>query len=236
MRAAVDLHIHSALSPCADNEMTPNNIVNMARLKGLDIIAVTDHNSAENCLSAARCGSSAGILVIPGMELQTIEEIHLICLFPDMDAVFRMQRTVYSSLSNMGNNEEIFGEQLIFDENDEIKGKNDRLLISASQLNIDEACRYVRELGGAVIPAHVDRDEYSILSAFGTIPNELGFSCQEISRKCDLGFFKAKNPNIASFKYIRSSDAHYLGNILEREMFVEMDRLDSYSLIRALGQ
>ena len=101
MHAYIDLHIHSALSPCADNEMTPNNIVNMAWLKGLDIIAVTDHNSVENCKAVLKCAEERGILAIPGMEVETREEVHVICLFPDMDSAMEMQNIVWSGLPDI---------------------------------------------------------------------------------------------------------------------------------------
>ena len=235
MKVAVDLHIHSALSPCASNEMTPNNIVNMSKLKGLDIIALTDHNSVENCQALSKCALSAGILFVPGMELQTIEEIHLICLFPNVHQALRMQQIVYASMSEMKNNVEIFGEQLILNEFDEVEGITDKLLIAASGLSIDDACKYVRKFKGVIIPAHIDRQEYSLLSNFGMVPLELGFSYLEISKKCDYTLFITENVELKRFKFLKSSDAHYLEDILEREIYIEIEELNIESLITALS-
>ena len=147
MKAYIDLHIHSSLSPCSDKDMTPNNIVNMAYLKGLDIIAVTDHNSAENCDAMVICGKKRGIIVVPGMELETREEVHLVCLFPSVAEAHRMQEIVYNALPDIENREDIFGQQIMMDEEDNISGYQKRLLLTASSLSIDDAFMNVSSLG-----------------------------------------------------------------------------------------
>jgi len=133
-----DLHIHSALSSCAENDMTPNNIVNMALLKGLDFIAITDHNSAENVKAVMKCAQNKDIIVVPGMELETAEEVHLACLFPDLESVIEYSRKIYSSLPEIKNNERIFGQQLVVDSGDKIIRIVDGLLSTATRLTIDE--------------------------------------------------------------------------------------------------
>jgi PHP family Zn ribbon phosphoesterase len=231
---AADLHIHSALSPCADNEMTPNNIVNMAFLKGLDFIAVTDHNSVENIRAVLKCAESRDIIAVPGMELETNEEVHLVCLFPDVEAAFFMQEKVYRSLPDMKNREDIYGPQLIMDEEDAILGSLDRLLLTASGLGVYEVFSMVREAGGAVIPAHVDRQSYSMLSNLGAIPEDLDINYLEVSRDCDLYSFKKTHPSLAEYSFLRSSDAHYLKDIFERETVLELEERSIHCLLEKL--
>lgn len=234
MKVAVDLHIHTALSPCAADDMTPNNIVNMASLKGLEIIAVTDHNSVENCEAVSKCAESRGLIFIPGMELETREEVHLICLFPGLAEAFKMQDLVYKALPDMKNREDIFGRQLLMDENDNIRGSNARFLLTATSVSVEDAFDAVNKLGGAVMPAHVDRESYSIISNLGLVPQNQGINYLEISTKCDIEKLLARNNYLRSFQYIRSSDAHMLGDILERESFIDLEECSASCLINSL--
>lgn len=234
MKFAVDLHIHSALSPCSDNDMTPNNIVSMAFLKELDFIAVTDHNSIENINAVLKCAEQMGIIAVPGMELETCEEVHLICLFPTIEKALEFQKVVYAHLPRFENREDIFGEQLVMDDSDNITGRMEWLLLTAAQLSIEDAFAAVEELGGAIIPAHVDRDSYSIISNLGGIPENLKAGYVEISKNCDLTDFMNKNDTIRPFSFIRSSDAHHLGDILERESFIELEEKSVDCLIKIL--
>lgn len=233
MKAAVDLHIHSALSPCSDNEMTPNNIVNMALLKGLDIIAVTDHNCVENYAAFQKCAGSK-ILVVSGMEVESREEVHLICLFPGIREALEAQKAVHGALPEMENREDIFGAQLLFDEGDNIIGRCKRLLLTAANLSADDIFKMVEDLGGVTIPAHVDRQSYSMISNLGMIPEGLGINYLEISRGCDPVKFMESNPGLAKYKLIKSSDAHNLEDLLERESFLEIREISERSLIESL--
>lgn len=234
MHAYIDLHIHSALSPCADNEMTPNNIVNMAWLKGLDVIAVTDHNSVENCRAVMKCAQERGILVIPGMEVETREEVHVVCLFPDMGSAIEMQSVIWSGLPDIKNRVDIFGEQLKMDDQDNIIGKIDRLLVTASDIGVDDVFEIVEGLGGVALPAHIDRASYSLLSNLGFIPEELRIRYLELSKKCDLQNFLEQNKGFGKYRYIKSSDAHILGDILEKEFCLEVKSLSIEDLFKVL--
>ncbi|MDP4091765.1 MAG: PHP domain-containing protein [Bacillota bacterium] len=234
MKFATDLHIHSALSPCADKDMTPNNIVNMARLKALDIIAVTDHNSAENIEAVLSCCEGSDVLTIPGMEIETREEVHLICLFPDLESVLAMQKKVYDALPGFKNNEKIFGEQIIFNSSDEITGSVDQLLLTATRLSLEETVLNVLELGGAVIPAHIDRNSYSILSNLGGIPENLNIRWLEVSRGGDREKLLKEVDYLSKYFLLTSSDAHSLENILERENFIELSNKTVESLLCTL--
>jgi len=232
MKIAVDLHIHSALSPCSDNDMTPNNIVNMALLKGLDVIAITDHNSAENVEAVLQCAKDKGIVVIPGMEIETREEIHAVCFFPDLETVLKMQHIVYEALPDLKNREDIFGEQLVMDSNDDIRGHVDRLLLTATSLSLEDVHKTAQDLGGVMVPAHVDRDSYSVLSNLGMIPEYLELKYLEISRTCDLIKLTEAMPELRKYRFIRSSDAHTLGDIFERESFMEAEEKSVKGLLR----
>lgn len=235
MKYAVDLHIHSALSPCADKDMTPNNIINMALLKGLDAIAITDHNSGANLEAVSKCAKKSGLLFIPGIEVETSEEVHLVCLFPDVESALKMHCCISEALPPLKNRKDIFGEQLILDENDRVTGEEDQMLITATNLSVYDVFGSAALLGGAVIPAHVDRPSYSMLSNLGMIPDDLGIKYLEISRNCDKYEFRASRPELDGFGLIRSSDAHYLGDMLERESLLELGELSPRAVIDMLA-
>ena len=211
-----DLHIHTALSPCAEDDMTPNNIVNMAALCGIDCIAVTDHSSCKNCgalIAAARLADSP-LCVIPGMELTTSEEIHVICLFPDIESAMSFDRTVEAALPDIQNRPQIFGRQLLMNEYDEIIGEFPKLLLSASQIDVYSAVKVVGALGGIAYPAHIDRDSFSILSNLGMIPEDLDISVAELSAGADRLNFSLP------YRIITASDAHRLSSISEESVQV----------------
>ncbi|HBR02890.1 MAG TPA: phosphoesterase [Ruminiclostridium sp.] len=231
MKCWVDLHIHSCLSPCAEDDMTPNNIVNMALLKGLDMIAVTDHNSARNAETIIEAGRKAGIEVVPGMELCTTEEVHLICLFPQLTPLLEFEEIVYEHLPPFRNREDIFGTQIIMDAEDQPCGRESRLLSGASSLDIETAIGLVRNLGGVVIPAHVNRESYSMLNTLGVIPEDYHFKFLEHSKNCILPVFLEKHPELEGYQWICSSDAHFLSQILEREVSVEIRRKSCEALL-----
>ena len=223
MKFAIDFHIHSALSPCADDDMTPNNIVNMAILKGLDIIALTDHNSCKNLPAIMEVGKKQGLMVIPGMEVQTKEEVHILCLFKDLNIAMKFDEIVHNCLPNIANDEEVFGKQLIMNSQDKVIDKEPRLLISSCSLSIDDVFSLVRAFGGFCIPAHVDRTAYSIISNLGFIPPSLKIKTVEISKKGNIESIVKRFPYLKDFDYIISSDAHYLWDISEREFFIDIE-------------
>lgn len=234
MEFAVDFHIHSTLSPCADEEMTPNNIINMALLKQLDIIAVTDHNSCKNLPAVMEVGKKNGLTVIPGMEVQTKEEVHIICLFKRLEAAQKFEEIVYNSLPEIQNNEELFGTQLIMDEQDNIIGKVGKLLLSSTCLSVNDVFILVRGLGGICIPAHVDRNSYSIITNLGFIPPSLKVKTIEFSRKNSPEEILKRYSFLKKYNYIVSSDAHFLWDISEREFFIEMEYLSITELFQKL--
>ena len=222
MKLSYDLHIHSALSPCADNDMTPNNIVNMSIIKGLDVIAVTDHNSCANVEAVLKCASAQGLIVIPGMELETAEEIHVLCFFRDLESALCMQKIVYENLPDLKNNESIFGQQLVMDEDDNIILKEEKLLLTGCKLSINEVFDIVRNnLSGAVVPAHINRESNSLLSAFGLMPEDIDI---HVIEWYDRNKTKIENNDyFTKYKVLHSSDAHYLQDINESNYFMDIE-------------
>jgi len=233
MEIFVDLHIHSDLSPCGDELMTPSNIVNMAFLKGLDAIAITDHNIGMNIEAAWNLSKERGIILIPGMELQTKEEFHSICLFRDLESFNKFQKFVLARLPNKKNNIEVFGSQHIYDSNDNIVGEYPLMLLNSVNVSIEEAFMEVEKLGGVLIPAHVDRDCYSIINSLGFIPESLDINAVEVT---DLKKFNNTIRLFMDKEYtvIQSSDAHKLENIFERKFKIKVCEMSLNGIIDSL--
>lgn len=208
-----DLHIHSCLSPCADNDMTPNNIAGMAALNGLKIAALTDHNTCGNCKSFFAACKRNGIIPIAGMELTTAEDIHLICLFETLDSALCFDSEVRRHYLNIKNRTDLFGEQLLLDEDDNIIGKEEILLSAATDLDIGSAVDLVRSHGGVVYPAHVDREANGIISMLGDIPPEYKFSAVEFNDPANIESYLSKYTIMKNCKIVCSSDAHFLWDI-----------------------
>ncbi|MBR2477054.1 MAG: PHP domain-containing protein [Clostridia bacterium] len=233
MRIAYDFHIHTALSPCGDGDMTPNNIVNMATLKGLDVIAITDHNTCGNAEACMKCAEGGELLVLPGMEVETAEECHIVCLFPNLKSAREMEEKVRDALPKIRNRTDIFGEQVYLDENDEIIGYEENMLVTATSLSVDKVSSLARSFGGVAIPAHIDKSSYSVISNLGIIDDAWGFTTVEIK---DLSKEKSLQENNGTdrFRVIHSSDAHYLWDISEREYFLDVESLTPEAIINTL--
>ena len=231
MKLYYDFHIHSALSPCGDNDMTPNNLINMSIIKGLDAVALTDHNACENVRAAAAVAGDK-IIFIPGMEVETSEEVHIVTLFPTADAAEEMQRILVDSSPYIPNRPEIFGNQYIMDENDEICGEIDRMLVTASGLDIYTVVAAAKDLGGIAYPAHIDRESYSVLSNLGFIPPDLDISAVEITEKSRTAL-EGEYSN--RYNTITSSDAHYLWDISERNHYIEVSDASVRGILNAIS-
>ncbi|MTI55153.1 MAG: PHP domain-containing protein [Geosporobacter ferrireducens] len=236
MKAYYDLHIHTALSPCGDKDMTPNNIINMSVIKGLNVIAITDHNSIDNCRACIRVGEKNGILVIPAMELQTKEEIHLLCLFKNLSMLENFHEIILGKLGTQENLPDFFGRQLIFDEQDCIVGENHRLLITSAAITLEEAVEKISNLGGIAVPAHINKGAYSIITNLGFIPEHLPINTIELTKKTDIQSFQTKHPNLKNYNIIQDSDAHYLWEISEREHYLEVGELAIDEIFSVLSQ
>ena len=222
-----DFHIHSALSPCGDEDMTPNNIVNMAAISGLDAIAVSDHNSVKNVRAAMEVGKSVGVAVIAGMEVETEEEVHILTLYPSPDAAEAAAAEVYKALPDIKNRPEIFGRQLIMDAEDNITGIEEKLLISPAAMSVNRLFDVVKSVGGLFIPAHVDRHSYSVLTNLGFIPDDLDIRRIEVSKStAALAAYLDGRPELKKYEIMRNSDAHYLADISQRGAYLEIGTAD----------
>lgn len=211
-RFKADLHVHSCLSPCGDLDMSPRAIVEKGKAMGLDIIALCDHNTAENVGAAIRAGVQNGLHVFPGMEINSSEEVHTLAIFDSEEQALAMQAVVYKHLKGT-NRPELFGDQVIANEFDEIEGFNDRMLIGATQLGLDDIIKEVHRLGGLSIASHVDRPSFSILSQLGFIPPGLAVDALEISRHLNREEAISKIPGVGDSPLVASSDAHFLEDI-----------------------
>ncbi len=229
-----DLHMHSCLSPCGDMDMTPNNLVNMAKLLGLDVIALTDHNTSLNCEAAIKVGEQVGLLVIPGMELTTAEDIHAVCLFPDLDKALAFSSYVDEHRIKVRNKAEIYGRQVIMNENDEKVGEIEHLLLPASFIGIGEAYNKAREFGGICYPAHIERDSLSILSVLGEIDPYCGFRTAELADITKLPELRKQHPILDCMNIITCSDAHYLENMRDAANTLPLPELTREAVIEYL--
>lgn len=202
--------------------MTPANITGMAAVKGLNVIAVTDHNSCKNCGPVLKAAEGYGITAIPGMELCTEEEVHVVCLFPDLYAAMDFDRYVYSKMLQIPNREEIFGEQLLYNENDEIIGKEPNLLICNTGIRFDDVFDLVEERKGLMLPAHIDKTANSLIANLGFIPPDSRFTCAEFKDLSRLPELRGENPYLNHCHILTNSDAHYLEHIHEPEFHISV--------------
>jgi 3',5'-nucleoside bisphosphate phosphatase len=200
-----DLHIHSCLSPCAEAEMTPSAIVRQAKAVGLDMIAICDHNSVENVTAVARAGQRQALTVIPGIEINSCEEVHVVGLFADEDGLSRIQATVNRHLCGE-NDAALFGEQTMMDEWDQVISRNPRLLIGATDLAMEQVVDAIHDCGGLAVAAHIDRQRFSVIGQLGFIPEGLQLDAVEVSS----GRFRGPGQHSA---VLASSDAHCLRDI-----------------------
>jgi len=205
-----DLHIHSCLSPCANLEMSPSEIVARAKVAGMDGIALTDHQSARNAPAIAECARHADMACLFGLEVCTSEEVHVLTLFDTVDQALAMTEWTYSALPKRVNDPDTFGDQPVVTWDDDIVEMEWRILAMACRHSVAETGEKCRELNGLFIAAHVDRSSFSCFSQFGTIPDDAKFDAVEFSRTADEATWAAKTPGYA---HVRSSDAHNLDDV-----------------------
>jgi PHP family Zn ribbon phosphoesterase len=235
MRARADLHIHTVLSPCAEVEMIPPLIVERALHLGLDLIAVTDHNSSGNAAAVVDAARASGLKVLPGLELQTREEVHLLCLFDTIEQVRQWQAQVDAALPDLPNRADKFGEQFIVDAAGDFVRREERLLLVSTGLTLEDSAAGVAALGGIAIPAHIDRPANGLIALLGFVPPELNAAALEISANISPEDARARFAPPERMPLIRSSDAHWLDAIGSSITEFELDgRRDVRSLRKAL--
>ena len=209
-----DLHVHTLLSPCAAVEMTPRNIIRNAQTAGIDIVAITDHNAGDNVAAAIRAAAGSTVAVLPGMEVQTREEVHLLTLFDKMRDFKKWCDFVALHRSPLYNDEKKFGAQFVVDEEDELIRTKEVMLLASTDLGFDEAVEQARAMGGLTIAAHVDRPAYSVLSQLGFIPAGASLDAVEVSRNTHWDEAKKRLPAIGALPVVVSSDAHTIDDFL----------------------
>lgn len=205
-----DLHIHSCLSPCANLEMSPSEIVRRAAAAGLGGLALTDHQSARNAPAIAECARRAGLACLYGLEVCTAEEVHTLALFDTLEQAAAMTDWVYAALPKRVNDPDTFGDQPVVTWDDDIVEMEWRILAMACRRSIPETSARCHELGGLFIAAHIDRSAFSVFSQLGGLPPDGAFDAVELSRTADEAVWR---PKADGFAVTRSSDAHNLDDV-----------------------
>ena len=231
MKLHCDLHIHSCLSPCGDMLMTPNNIVGMAFIKQLDAIAVCDHNTAGNLPAVKEVADMMGVVLLPGMELTTREEAHMLAYFPDVDSALAFSDYIHEHLPPIPNRPEFFGCQVVMNSQDEETGEEGTLLISALDLSFEECERAIHQHGGLCVPAHINRGSNGVLNALGFLPGDAHYDALEVSDAVPM----PETVNLDGYRLLRSSDAHYLENILEPTFTLEVREKTTQGVFDAIA-
>ncbi len=216
-----DLHIHSCLSPCGDNDNTPNNLAGMATLAGLQIMALTDHNTCKNCPAFFAAAKKQGIIPVAGMELTTAEDIHMVCLFPTLEQAMAFDKEIEGRRVLIENRPDIFGDQWILDENDEKIGEEPYLLSNATTVTLEESIPLAQSFGGVCYPAHIDRDANGIIATLGALPPDLPFTAVELHDGEKETVYAEQIPQ--GCRVTVGSDAHYLWDIRDKDRFVELE-------------
>lgn len=221
MKLSYDLHIHSCLSPCGDNDATPGNIAGMASLIGLDVIALTDHNTCKNCASFLAAAEAYGVPALPGMELTTAEEIHVLFYFRTLEDAMAFDSYVEQRLMPVPNQPKLFGDQLLVNADDEPCGTFDTLLISATDISFDDVFTLGRRFHGVAVPAHIDKSSTSLISQLGMVPPWSTFHLAEVQHWGRLDLLRLEHPYLQNCTLINSSDAHSLTALHEPVRFLE---------------
>jgi len=217
-----NLHMHTCLSPCAELDMYPASVVKECVAQGLDIIAICDHNASENVQYVLKAALGTDLVVIPGMELSTREEVHIVALFEHVHELLSLQETVYAHLSGK-NDEDAFGIQAIVNEAGEVEGFNEHLLIGATGISLNGAVDLIHSLGGIAIASHIDRTAFGIIGQLGFVPPDVPFDALEVSARLGIHQARQRYPELKGYQLITSSDAHYVTDIgkASTRMFLE---------------
>ena len=207
-----DLHVHTCLSPCGDLDMYPSAVVEKAIAEKLDIIAICDHNASENIQFVMKAAEGKSLKILPGMEITSSEEVHVLALFDTLDDLKNIQDIVYNHLSGM-NREEIFGCQAIINDLDEVEGFNDRFLLGATRLSLHDIIKQVHLFGGLTIASHIDRESFSVIGQLGFIDPDIPFDALEVTHRTGIANARLKYPELSHYAFVESSDAHFIKDI-----------------------
>jgi predicted metal-dependent phosphoesterase TrpH len=213
--------------------MYPEAIIAKCLTERLDIIGICDHNASENVEYVMKAARGTAITVLPGMEITTKEEVHVIALFDNIHELAAIQTFVYDSLRGM-NREEIFGCQPIVNEKNEVEGFNERLLIGATGRSLRETVDEIHRHNGLAIAAHIDRESFSILGQLGFIPPDIHFDALEVSFRTGIKNAKKRYPDLADYALIESSDAHFINDIGRGKVRLHMENPTTVEMMLAL--
>ncbi len=230
-----DLHIHTCLSPCGDLDMSPRKIVQKAIEKGLDVIAITDHNTTRNVKTCIEIGEKNNLFVIGGCEINTQEEVHCLAYFSNQEVLNEFQKYLDEHLPDIKNDPKVFGYQVAVDADDNIVYEEEKALFGALDEDIESVEQKVHSLGGIFIPAHIDKSKNSIFSQLGFMPFDLKYEALEVSWRTTIEQFTEMHPKLKNERFIRSSDAHYLEDIGKRYTELKMEMVDWQSFKEAIA-
>jgi 3',5'-nucleoside bisphosphate phosphatase len=214
-----ELHCHTVLSPCAEVEMIPPLIVQTALERGLNLLAITDHNASANIEAVQQAARGTELIVLPGMEVQTREEVHLLCLFDTLVQSAAWQAMVDRQLPPLENDIEHFGEQFVVDETGEFIRRESRLLLTSAAMSLEDAIGRVHSIGGLAIPAHVNRPAFGLIANLGFVPTGIAIDALEISRHLNAADTVKKFPQIKGYPLVQGGDAHRLDELLGANVF-----------------
>lgn len=234
-RITYDLHIHSCLSPCGSDDSTPANIVGMAIVAGLDAISITDHNSCLNVSAAMELGEAYGVTVIPGMELTTSEEVHVLCYFKELEKAMAFNRYVSENTPAIQNKPEFFGHQPVVDSDDNVIREENQLLTVASNISFDYVQRILNDYDGLMVPAHINKATTSLLSNLGMLPENPDFTAVEIQATDKIPELTENYPYLQKCHILTSSDAHYLKDIQDPVHVLHAEENTAESIVDALS-
>ena len=229
----IDLHNHTVLSPCGGLEMSPMAVIERAKELGLDIIAITDHNSCKNCQAYHELGKQSGLVVICGVEIQTMEEIHVVALFPDVETAMKFDAILYQALLPIENNPDYFGDQVIVDKDENIIGIEERALINSVVWDFETTVSKVKEFDSICFPAHIDAQVNSVISQLGFLPTNLSIDGIGITARCDIKQLLLSNSYLEGYSLIRNSDAHYINDMGSGSCFARLEEATFAELRRA---
>ena len=229
MEISYDLHIHSCLSPCGDDEMTPWNLVGMAKVLGLDAIALTDHNTALNLPQAIAAGKEYGVAVLPGLEISSKEDVHILGYFPSLEAALGAGEEVYAHLPNIRNEPSLFGNQWIVGEEDQTVGTLEKLLINATDLTVEAVCALVLHYGGVPVPAHINRGSNGMIGALGLMPFLPEHPVIEVYPDVECPAYATKG----RFQ-LHSSDAHRLDALKEPRFYLDVEEKSAQGVFQSI--
>lgn len=213
--------------------MTPANLAAMCALAGLQIVALTDHNTCGNCASFCRAAQLHGLTVLSGMELCTQEEIHVVCLFPNPEQAEDFSREIARHLPPIRNDPARFGRQLRMDDEDGVLGEESAFLAGSTDIPLAQVPKLVSSWGGAAFPSHIDRPSFSLLGVLGLWDPDLGFTAAELSHHCPPEL--ARRPDLAGLQLLTNSDAHYLDQVWGAEHTLDLPECSPQAVIQRLA-